>query len=82
VEWVKSLHAKLIMIRSVPSPGAGSSGSLGVTMQQVFTTISNMADTVAHQHEFVVAQMERKKWVLPSLVRMPKNDIYGILARF
>jgi hypothetical protein len=59
IAWSASLHARHIMPRTVPS-STGTGGPSDATMQQVSATMSNMAVTMATQHDFVVTQSEKK----------------------
>jgi hypothetical protein len=59
-EWAQSLHTKFIMPCAARQSGIGSGGPSDAMMQPVSATMSNMATTMAHQHDFAVAQSENK----------------------
>jgi hypothetical protein len=73
-EWAHNLYTKLIMPRAAPQAGGGSVGPSDETLQQVSDTMSNMAMTLAHKHEFVV--QKRRPPALQSLDHMRRSWLF------
>jgi hypothetical protein len=60
VDWCIALHTKFIMPGASTQTNGGPGGPSNQMMLQVSATMSNMDVTMAHQHELIVTQSEKK----------------------